>query len=258
VEVIFHLFLELNVNMKNKKVVITTILSIIAIVFIIGILLLNGVIWFNNPSKSAYPVRGVDISSFQGEIDWQVLASQNIDFAFIKATEGSTFQDEKFKYNWGNSLKTNLKIGAYHFFSYDSDGISQAKNFINIVPKIDGNLPPVVDIEFYGKYNNHPQNKEQTAKILNDLLSELENYYGKKPIIYATMKSYKLYLSNGYEEYSIWIRDVFAKPSLPDNKNWTFWQYSDHEKLDGYNGKETFIDINAFNGSSQNFDNFCK
>ena len=89
-------------------------------------------------------------------------------------------------------------------------------------------------------------------------MTELENYYGKKPIIYSTMKSYKLYLSNDYEEYPIWIRDVFAKPTLPDNKKWIFWQYSDHKKLDGYKGKETFIDINVFNGSRQDFDKFCK
>ena len=49
----------------------------------------NGVVLFNNPSNMEFPVRGVDVSSYQGTIDWNVLASQNIQFAFIKATEGN-------------------------------------------------------------------------------------------------------------------------------------------------------------------------
>ena len=71
----------------------------------------------NYPTKDKYEIRGVDVSSYQGEIDWKVLANQDIKFAFIKATEGSSFVDEKFKSNYENAKKIeNLAIGAYHFF----------------------------------------------------------------------------------------------------------------------------------------------
>ena len=71
-------------------------------------------------------------------------------------------------------------------------------------------------------------------------------------------KSYKLYLSNDYEEYDIWIRNVISKPKLSDGRTWTFWQYTNRGKLDGYNGKEKFIDLNVFNGSKEKFASFLQ
>ena len=73
------------------------------------------------------------VSSYQGEINWRVLSSQNISFVFIKATEGSSFVDKNFAYNFQEAQKTSLSVGAYHFFSYDSEGKTQAENFINTV-----------------------------------------------------------------------------------------------------------------------------
>ena len=78
---------------------------------------------------------GVDVSAFQGKIDWHILAGESISFAFIKATEGSGYVDDNFEDNWRKASQTDLKIGAYHFFSYDSSGLTQAENFIQTVPK---------------------------------------------------------------------------------------------------------------------------
>ena len=75
----------------------------------------------------------------------------------------------------------------------------------------------------------------------------------KKAIIYATYKSYNLYIMNNFKDNYIWIRDVFFRPSLRDNRDWTFWQYTDKVKLAGYNGKESKIDMNVFNGNSKEF-----
>ena len=63
----------------------------------VGLLFWNGILLINNPDETEYPVRGVDVSAYQGEIDWTILANQNIDFAFIKATEGSSFVDKRFE-----------------------------------------------------------------------------------------------------------------------------------------------------------------
>lgn len=229
--------------------------TICAFAIITSILLYNGIIWFNNPSQEEYPISGVDVSAYQGIINWDMLSRQNIDFAFIKATEGSSFQDEKFNYNWENANKTQLKIGAYHFFSYDSSGSAQADNFISIVPNQKGDLPPVVDIEFYGDKGKNPLSREKTNPILDELLSKLELYYQKRPIIYATKKSYDLYIKNKYSDHIIWIRDVIRRPTLSDEREWTFWQYSNREFLKGYNGKEKYIDMNVFKGTKEEFKN---
>ena len=85
------------------------------------------------------------------------------------------------------------------------------------------------------------------------MLEKLEEFYGKKPIIYATYKSYNLYIANNFEDNYIWIRDVYFVPKLKDNRKWTFWQYADKVRLDGYIGKEKRIDMNVFNGSLEEF-----
>ena len=129
----------------KKKVIITVI---IMITLIILTLWYNGILIFNYPDKKEDKIKGIDVSAYQGDIDWNILSKQGIDFVFIKATEGSSYVDEMFKKNYENALKTDLKIGAYHFFSYDSNGEKQADNFIRNVPKVEKMLPPVVDIEF--------------------------------------------------------------------------------------------------------------
>ena len=77
---------------------------------IMAYLIWNGRILLNNPSRTRYPVRGVDVSHYQGEIDWVVLGQQDIDFAYIKATEGSFHIDEKFSQNWSGAALSGLAV----------------------------------------------------------------------------------------------------------------------------------------------------
>ena len=126
-----------------------------------------------------YPVRGVDVSSYQGEIDWKTLSSQNLSFAFIKATEGSSFVDPCFDYNYEKAQKTDLRIGAYHFFSYDSSGEDQAENFISTVSKIDNMLPPVIDLEFYGDKEKNPPEQKAVREQLDRMLKNWKTITGK-------------------------------------------------------------------------------
>lgn len=129
-----------------------------------------GLIQLNNPSQKRYPVRGVDVSHYQGTIDWPVLAAQDLDFAYIKATEGSSHTDEKFAENWEAAKDTGLRIGAYHFFSFDSPGESQLKHFTETVPAFRQMLPPVVDFEFYGDKKVNPPDRETVCAQLDVML----------------------------------------------------------------------------------------
>ena len=241
--------------MKNRlvKIMLITVSALLVVSGVIFALVWNGIIILNGIASYQYDIKGVDVSSYQGEIDWSVLSSQKISFAFIKATEGSSFVDEYFAYNFQEAQKTSLSVGAYHFFSYDSEGKTQAENFINTVVPFEGMLPPVIDLEFYGDKEKNPPARADVEKQLKVMLVLLEEHYNQKPIIYATEKSYELYLSNDYKEYDIWIRNVFSKPKLYDERSWTFWQYTNRKKLKGYNGTEKYIDVNVFNGSSQEF-----
>lgn len=188
--------------MKRKLIIwgsaVLAILLATAILFFA--LIWNGVILLNNPSMERYPVRGVDVSSYQGEIDWDTLASQNISFAFIKATEGSSYVDPYFAENYQQAQQTGLRIGAYHFFSYDSSGETQADHFIATVSPVETMLPPVIDLEFYGDKEANPPSPETVRPQLDILLERLEEHYGRKPILYATEKSYALYLAGAYSK----------------------------------------------------------
>lgn len=235
-------------------------LAVLAAVLALGLalcaLVYNGTILLNNPSRRQYPVRGVDVSHWQGDIQWDVLAQQDISFAFIKATEGSSYVDDCFARNWIAAQQTGLRIGAYHFFSFDSAGETQARNFIRNVDAFPGMLPPVIDLEFYGDKAIHPPEAASVRRELDAMIALLEAHYGMEPIIYATNASYKLYLQDAYEHCGIWIRSVFAPPRMPDGRAWTFWQYTDRERLPGYSGDEPFIDMNVFCGTREEFSRF--
>lgn len=203
-------------------------------------------LWPNETPPARWEVWGVDVSSYQGEVDWAVLREQGVDFAFCKATEGSGMVDRRFAENWENAQAAGVPAGAYHFFSYDSPGETQAENFIAQVPVTAGALPPVVDIEFYGDKAQNPPDRETVKGILDPLLERLESHYGQKPILYVTYRTYKLYIQGAYEDYPLWV----TRPLLaPLDKDWTFWQYSHSARLSGYQGKEERIDLNVFRGS---------
>lgn len=241
---------------KAFRLIVIVTLSVSLLGIAIYSMVWNGVVILNGLSAIKYPVKGIDVSSYQGEIDWQTLSGENISFAFIKATEGSSFVDKRFAYNFEEAQKTHLAVGAYHFFSYDSAGETQAQNFINTVKPYEGMLPPVIDLEFYGDKEVNLPTREYVDEQLQAMLQTLEDHYGQKPIIYATEKSYSLYLAGDYEEYDIWIRNVITKPELSDQRKWTFWQYTNREKLNGYQGTEKYIDMNVFNGSTQEFSEY--
>lgn len=216
----------------------------------------RGILLLNHPSQTRYPVRGVDVSHYQGDIDWQTLSGSKLDFAYIKATEGSSFRDKRFKENWEAAAAAPLKSGAYHFFSFDSGGDTQAENFINSVPKEAGRLTPVVDVEYYADKRQNPPDKAAVTQELSVMLSRLEEHYGTRPVLYTTEEVWERYLEHEYETYDIWIRNVISKPEK--DMDWTFWQYSNRGKLKGYRGAEEFIDLNVFAGGREEWDTWLK
>lgn len=241
---------------KKRKNQLLLIAILLLSVFIYAGPLYFGVLTINHPSKKEYTIRGVDVSYYQGDIRWETLAGGNIEFAFIKATEGSSYVDPKSAYNLEKAGETNLMVGAYHFLSYDSSGETQAENFIQAVPASQIDLPPVIDVEFYGDKEQNPPTKEQVDEILGPILQRLEEHYQKKPILYFTEKTYALYLNEGYEEYPLWVRSVYAKPTFLEGAPWIFWQYSNRKRLKGYDGEERYIDMNAFYGDREAFGEF--
>lgn len=227
-------------------------------------LVYRGYIHVNGAAAGKYPVRGVDVSHYQGEIDWEVLSGQRIAFAYIKATEGSSHTDEKFAVNYAEARKTPLKTGAYHFFSFDSPGASQAEHFISTVEAFEGMMAPAVDVEFYGNKKDNPPDADQVEKELKEYLELVEEAYGMKPVIYATMEAWELYIRDRFDEYPLWIRDIWKFP-MPlsgsedgRERGITFWQYTNRGRLKGFSGEEEFVDLNVFIGTEEQWRQFLE
>ena len=230
-------------------------LLLISVLLLLGIFVVQmfreGVLWFNMPSRRKYPVRGVDASHYQGQMDWETIAGQNITFAFIKATEGSGTVDDCFAENWENARAAGLAVGAYHFFSFDSAAETQADNYCAVVPASENALPPVIDLEFY-RSDNLPETDE-VRRNLRILLGRLRDAYGRKPIIYTTRACWTQYLKDTDLDYTLWIRSIFTEPSDDFEPQWTFWQYNPRGMLDGYTGGDVLIDLNVFRGTPEEF-----
>ncbi|WP_051297856.1 GH25 family lysozyme [Brevibacterium album] len=225
---------------------------------VLGALVFTGVVWPNRwfvPQDSAV---GVDVSAHQGRIDWDVLTrtpvqgrDDTIAFAFLKATEGSSHVDAQFAANWAGARSQDIAVGAYHFMSFESPGETQAQNVIDTVPAEPGTLVPTVDLEFYGDHFDDPPTAEEVHGILDPLLSRLEEHYGAPPLLYLTREAYDLYIADLYPDHPIWFRSITLPPRLSDGRNWTLWQYSHRDRLDGYDGRERYIDLNVLHGGAE-------
>lgn len=236
----------------NRKKMFTLIGGLIFLALIILTIILLNIFGANNKDDDSQ-VLGIDLSAYQGDVDWQVLAAQNIDFAFIKATEGADYTDSQFEKNWAECQETDLKVGAYLFLNFDVTGKDQAQHFIDTVELSDNNLPPVIDLELYGTYNDTPLSKDAVQVILNETLETLEENYGVKPIIYTTQRIFNMYIGQDYTDYKFWIVDLDNSwpETLGNGQTFTFWQFSHRGMMDGYEGDEIFIDMNLYNGSYQ-------
>ena len=179
-----------------------------------------------------YEIRGIDISHHQGKIDWELLRNAMIEkcpirFILIKATEGKSILDPMFKENFAQARDYGFIRGAYHFWSNKSSAREQAYFFLENVVLLDGDLPPVLDIE------NKPKDVsvEDFQRDVLTWLHIVEDKYHVKPIIYTYYKFKMNYLNAPKVEYP---------------GEWKFWQHTDAGRLPGVSG---YVDFNIYNGS---------
>jgi len=203
---------------------------------------------FGKSSPKQLAVHGVDVSRWQGEIDWQKLRGQGANFVYIKATDGGDHLDPMFKTNWRAAHKAGLKRGAYHFFYWCRTAGEQADWFIRNVPKVEGALPPVIDVEWNGE--SRCKKRPSRARVLEKMqvfMDRLERHYGQRPIIYTAPDFYRDNLRGAFENYPFWLRAVAQHPSkVYPGRDWVFWQYSGSGLSHGVKGR---IDLNVFHGS---------
>lgn len=216
----------------------------------------KGLVRFNHPDRVEFPIYGIDVSHHQGPIDWPVVAASDISFVFIKATEGGDFTDLRFADNWhdanANSNANGLATSAYHFFTLCRPGGEQAAHFLQTVTLARAGLPPVVDLEYGGNCSARPDKADFMAE-LTAFLAPVEAAAGRLALLYVTGEFYEDYLVGRLAANPLWVRNIFRRPQLPDERGWVFWQYTNRGRVDGISGP---VDLNVFHGDAAAFATF--
>lgn len=190
---------------------------------------------------------GIDISEYQGKINWkklqQIDSLKPIDFILVRATAGKNRVDKKFKQNFEAIKNKKIIRGAYHYYRPNENSIKQAQLFNQTVTLKKGDLPPVLDIENIPK----TQSMDSLKVGLKRWLNLVESHYNVKPIIYTGENYYQNYLKDDFEDYHFWIANYSKIIPRIDNK-WRFWQFTESAKIEGINHA---VDVNVFNGHKQ-------
>jgi lysozyme len=196
-------------------------------------------------SQAAALVQGVDLSKWQGVVNFQQIKSADKYYVFIKVTQGMSGVDQDYKTNIENARAAGLLVGSYHFYVTQDKAEAQFSNLSRHLSLQPGDLPPVVDIEVLSQ-SSQPDIKAE----LRQFLVMIEQHYRVRPIIYSGENFANQYLT-GFENYPLWLAEYRQNetPQLPLNwKRWTFWQYSQNGRVAGINGS---VDLNQFNGTAE-------
>lgn len=204
--------------------------------------------WFAEgavPDREVYPARGIDISHHNGDIDFEKVASEEADVAFVylKATEGTDFIDPAFVRNSRLSVAAGLPTGAYHFFRYDTDGELQALNFLHALKGRSLSLPPAIDVEDWGNPDGH------TTALIVERLRAMTGYLersGYSPVIYTNLDGYHRLIKGNFDHLPLWISSFSDPPLDTDAANirWSLWQYSHRGDVAGI---PAATDLNVMN-----------
>ena len=211
----------------------------------------------NYPGPRDYPIHGIDVSKFQGAIDWSSVASSGVKFVWIKSTEGGDHADEHFAANWAGAKSAGLAHGAYHFVYWCRPPAEEMAWFEQNTPVEEDALPPVLDVEATPTSRTcHRRLDRASAQAdMQAMLLEMERHFGKRPVIYTTVDFYDAILSDGsFSEYPIWVRSTKHHPAVRfPGRKWSFWQYQSDGRVPGIEGK---VDRNAFYGSDEQWQAF--
>lgn len=197
-----------------------------------------------SPGRGQFPVKGIDISHHNGHIDFGRVAADSVDFVIIKATEGVSFVDSTLLRNYNGARAAGLRTGFYHFFRFNHGGVRQGRHFLNTVDTLYTDMPLVLDFE---RAHNPETDYYLVVGRLRDMVGYLRRR-GRRIMVYCNNQDYERYIRGNFDDLDLWL----ASGRLPDNDDRRhLWQHSHNGRVDGIS---TPVDINTFNGSRTDFE----
>jgi len=200
-------------------------------------------------------VQGIDVSHYQGEINWPEVYGAGYRFAFVKCSEGVGWEDPHFTANMENGRNAGLLIGAYHFARPDlgNNAADEAMYFISVAGDYltEGYVRPALNLEV-----GSSMGKEALSNWVHTWMATVQTETGIEPIIYVNSNYANNYLDASVANYDLWIAhwtyDPTASPNTGIWHTWDFWQYSDQGSVPGITG---YVDMDLFNGEIQRLHN---
>lgn len=191
----------------------------------------------DEPDRTRFPVRGIDVSHHQGTIDWAAARGDDVAFAYLKASEGGDHRDRQFPRNLAEANRLGLPVGAYHYFTFCRPGADQAKNFVEAVRSGQTQLPPVVDLEFDGNCDRRPSSEELRREV-ETFIGAVEMRFDRALVYYAPHDFLEVY-GDALPPRSLWRRSIGKEPESSD---WTIWQFDPAGRVAGIEGD---VDLNV-------------
>lgn len=176
---------------------------------------------------------GIDISHYQGMIDWKVVAqSGEINYVYMKCTEGANYVDPTYARNSEQARRAGLPVGVYHFYKPEVSPQQQFENLIRVAKREDMDLLPMIDVEHRGKGSD--------ASFVSNLKKFVElvtDYYGCRPLMYSGQNFYNKFLAGHFKDY-VWMMAKYHEtpPACTDGLDYCFWQFTSSSRVPGIQG----------------------
>lgn len=238
-------------NTKISAIALTVALCGVASVMLLRPSLLSGSIGTNLNEEAMFKpddtkrTLGIDVSHYQGDVNWQKVVNSNVKFAYSKATQGAQYVDKKFSVNQLNATAAGIPFGAYHFFSPDKDVVKQIAHFVKHANVQLGSLPPVLDIETMSKKSSDNLLVEDILQWINGV----KQATNCQPILYAGLAFYNRHLTTLPTDIPFWLAEYSNEVTMPKGIDaWSFWQQSQSASIPGIKGN---VDLDWFAGAEE-------
>ncbi|MBI3133071.1 MAG: hypothetical protein HYZ14_00205 [Bacteroidetes bacterium] len=198
---------------------------------------------FGTDLPENYQALGIDVSHYQGEINWQQVSDMKINadslhFVYIKCTEGTALEDDQCVMNAEGAAAADLVFGLYHFFRAELSAREQAVFFAARCLDLPDSLRPVLDVEVRGGFG-----KNHLVDSVDAFLQAFESLTGVRPMIYTNESFYKDYFVASYlKNERFWIANYNGECESMDHKNVLVWQFSESGTVNGIGEK---VDLNV-------------
>lgn len=217
-------------------------IKISIIILLIFIIQMTMSIVYAIPPSSDTIYSGIDVSEYQGYINYNLVRNSGIDIVYIRSSEGTNFIDPYFRENYNNAKAAGLKVGFYHYVTSRStaEAINEADYFASVISGTSPDCLLAMDFEYFGGLTNYAVNA-----ISRTFLERLEQVTGKRAIVYSDAYNAGNVFDSSLSGYPLWIAEYgVSEPELYRNwGSWTGFQYSDTGRISGIN---SYVDLDRF------------